>query len=34
MALDQQLLTLVLHYYATLEKEMKLHARRVSDEER
>jgi len=32
--LDQQLATLVLHFYATLEKEMDLHARRVSDEER
>ena len=32
--LDQQLLTLVLHYYATLEKEMELHTRRVRDEER
>lgn len=31
--LDQQLLTLVLHYYATLEKELHLHDLRVKQEE-
>lgn len=31
--LDQQLLTLVLHYYATIEKELDIHAQRVRAED-